>query len=150
MVLATIYLIVVGEEAYVGSTTQSLNCRISTHMSKSNTYGHRKLYNAIENIGGWENVDIVILQEYESTCKNNILLCEKMWIQNLNTTLNTYTPYQTHEERLIQNQNYENNNREMRIQKNRKWRKNNIEKERERDRNRNEYKRKLYHQKNRG
>ena len=131
MVLATIYLIVVGEEAYVGSTTR-LNRRISAHIYDFKKHINRKLYNAIENIGGWENVDIIILQEMENTCKNDMLSSEKMWINRLNTTLNVISPCNTQEEKIIYSH---------------KWRKNNIENYRKYQR---EYQRELYHQKNRG
>jgi predicted GIY-YIG superfamily endonuclease len=61
---------------YIGSTTTSLNRRLNTHKASSNRdlCKNYKIYKHINQLG-WNNVKILLLQEYP--CKTKTELCKK-------------------------------------------------------------------------
>lgn len=79
---------------YIGSTKQSLNKRLSSHKSLSKKI-ENKLYNYINNIG-WDNVKIILLEEFNFINRKELLLKETNYINHFihdTLCLNTSIPY---------------------------------------------------------
>ena len=90
-----IYMLDVDGDVYVGSTIEPLNIRFSGH-TKGNEKRSRpqsKLYEAIIKRGGWEGVEMELLENYP--CQNKFLLGvrETKWMNILNSTLNIKKAY---------------------------------------------------------
>ena len=88
--------------SYVGSTT-SFTDRKRQHKSSCN--GRHKdclKYKVINENGGWENWDMVPLEEFP--CENNIQarIREQYWINELQSGMNSWRAYRTEEERITQ------------------------------------------------
>jgi len=119
-------------EIYIGST---LNQYRRKHEHKSNCNNpNRKMYNYyvyqfIRENGGFENWDIVILEEYPTENKNELVWKEREYIELLQPALNSVKrPVITTEENREANRKYREENPEKYREKNRKWRENNKEK----------------------
>lgn len=100
---------------YIGSTTGKYFClRKGSHTRPSNMKNERqpKLYGFIHSNGGWENYQFVILKQFESIEKKELLTIEKQFIQEKKPECNTSKPIETYEEL-----------KERRKLKSRKWRK---------------------------
>lgn len=103
-----IYLYDVDGEMYVGSTIQSLDDRDMGH--RLNTERNRKkgalLYIAITKRGGWDGVDIQLIENYP--CRNKWFLTrrEDIWAQILKTSLNTYRPSRNSYDYQQENKDY--------------------------------------------
>jgi hypothetical protein len=82
-------------ECYVGSTT-NLTKRRYTHKFRCNTETDRGyniyVYKFIREMGGWNNWDMVMIEEY--ACDNKMKLCkqERYWIETLKASLNSHNP----------------------------------------------------------
>ena len=57
-----IYKLIVGDDYYIGSTTEGLQRRITTHYKGANASPERRLYKAIEDLGGWKDVKCEVLE----------------------------------------------------------------------------------------
>ncbi len=88
-------------DEYVGSTT-SLRHRKGQHKQSTEKEGnakyHRKVYQFIRDNGGWNNWDMIMLEEYP--CENKLQLekRERYYIEQLRTTLNMCVPTRTDKE----------------------------------------------------
>jgi len=78
-----------------------------------------KLYQCIRDNGGFENWDMVEVEKYEATDKQDLHKRERYWIETLKSSLNRVIPtqgrkehYQVHKERIndISRQYYVTNN----------------------------------------
>ena len=122
-------------EIYIGST---LNQYRRKHEHKSNCNNpNRKMYNYyvyqfIRENGGFENWDIVILEEYPTENKNELVWKEREYIELLQPALNSVKrPVITTEENREANRKYREENPEKYREKNRRWCEENSEKLRE-------------------
>ena len=67
---------------YVGSAVRSLNQTNST-MKFESTRANLPFYSFVRGLGGWEHVEIEVLQMYPETTKTELRLREKEWAQRL-------------------------------------------------------------------
>lgn len=85
-----IYMIDVDGEHYVGSTIKDINTRFKQHIHDTlkRNRPQSKLYDLIKIRGGWEDVNIYLLEHYP--CNNKFLLQvrETRWMNVLQSTLN--------------------------------------------------------------
>jgi hypothetical protein len=124
-------------DVYVGHTTNFTN-RKRQHKAKSNTdKSTLNLYIQINLNGGFNNWDMIMIEEYPC---NNLLEArqrERYWYETLNATLNSVIPYTTKEEGkittynqqhtwyeinktrvlVLRKNNYENNKEKIKIQR---------------------------------
>ena len=93
------------KDCYVGHTT-NFRQRKSLHKSICNNqnskYYNNYKYKFIRENGGWENWDMVPLEEFP--CENNIQarIREQYWINELQSGMNSWRAYRTEEERITQ------------------------------------------------
>jgi hypothetical protein len=88
-------------DIYIGHTTEFTK-RKNSHKSDCNLNQKIKVYEFIRENGGWENWNMVQIEEYP--CKNNreAESREAYWMKELNSTLNSRNSYRTLEERREQ------------------------------------------------
>ena len=83
---------------YIGSTTSELRKRLREHKTNnSNT----SVYNHINSIG-WNNVKIILIENFECNNRDELRMYENEYIQNNildPLCLNTYNAYQSEEQR---------------------------------------------------
>ena len=108
------------EILYVGSTCDTLPKRLGGHKKTSKRYPNRKVYKNIMEIGGWDNVKIVLIEKYPCDEKIDLLKRERYWIENCNS-FNVEIPSRSDEE-------YRNDNKEKIKQRSRQYRLQNKEK----------------------
>lgn len=96
----------VDTEIYVGSTCTSLSKRIYKHKSDAKEQTDRRVYAHLNPIG-WDNVDIILIEEYPCQNKMELERRERHWIETLKASLNTYLPTRSHKE-------YDEDNKEKR------------------------------------
>jgi len=127
------------EEIYIGSTT-NMRKRKSNHKTdchNENTF-YKKYncykYEFIRNNGGFENWDMIMIEEYNCNSKRELEKRERYWIDELKPVLNTVKkPYITieeqKEERKTKNydKKYYEKNKETFNEYNKNYRENNIE-----------------------
>ena len=91
---------------YIGHTTNWIK-RKSNHKSNCNNSNLKEydyfVYQFIRENGGWDNFDMILIEEYE--CENRLQAeqRERYWIETLKAELNTHIPSRT------QNEYYETN-----------------------------------------
>ena len=88
-------------EIYIGSTTNKYR-RKQQHKSTCNNL-NGKMYNIfvyqfIREHGGFSNWDMVIIEEFNATDKNDLHKQERHWIETLKSTLNKHIPTRTKNE----------------------------------------------------
>jgi len=96
---AKIYRLVnsVDSEEYVGSTCGKLSKRKSDHKTDAKRKPSRRVYQHLNEVG-WDNVDIVLVEEYPCENKNQLERRERHWIETLKPSLNMYVPTRTLQE----------------------------------------------------
>jgi hypothetical protein len=78
---------------YIGSTTNFIQ-RSSLHKTSCEKYKTDiKLYSIIRIHGGWNNWKIVILEEFPCQSRQQLLIREQYWINNLHPRLNSMNAY---------------------------------------------------------
>jgi hypothetical protein len=100
-----IYKIIVkdsGAVLYVGSSTNFIQrkCRHKNNVTNEKSKDHNfKVYQDIRNLGGWDFVDMIMVEEY-SDCENNLqrLKREREWIETLIPQSNILRPTITTDE----------------------------------------------------
>ena len=97
-------------DCYVGSTTNFYR-RKQQHKFDCNNE-NRKIYNQykyqfIRSNGGFENWSMIIIENYACENKRQLEKRERYFIELLNTTLNSYTPFLTEEEKKEQKKEYD-------------------------------------------
>ena len=135
-------------EFYVGSTLNQYK-RKNAHKSvcnNPNRSGYNiRLYQFIRDNGGFDNWDLVVLEEYPAENKNELTWKEREWIELLKPVLNSIRPIATTEEnrekRRESKKIYCENNREQISEINKIYHENNREQISER--------KKIYHENNR-
>lgn len=112
-----IYKLVNGidDALYIGSTCSPLPKRLYEHKMKSKRKPEWRVY-AHLNMVGWDNVQIVLIQELSCNNKMELLRQERKWIEELMPALNKYIPCRTHEEhklvKAVQDKTYRENNKD--------------------------------------
>ncbi len=89
-------------ESYVGSTVNSTSRKSGHHnacINKNNKSYNFRLYKFIRDNGGWENWEMIILEEYPE-CVSRIQkhIRERQVAERVNATLNTKKAYLSEEE----------------------------------------------------
>ena len=92
------------EEIYIGSTTNK-KTRKGTHKSdckniNKKSYNNYK-YQFIRDNGGFENWDMIMIEEYSCNSKNELEKRERYWCDELKPILNSIRPQVTIEENKI-------------------------------------------------
>jgi hypothetical protein len=100
-----IYKIDVDGKLYVGHNIQPFRVGFNSHKkdSKKRPDGIPKLYSAIKERGGWDGLQMELVENYP--CKNidELKSRERHWIRQLQSELNTYIPLRTEKERYYEN-----------------------------------------------
>lgn len=80
------------KDVYVGSTT-NFRVRKNNHKQRCTSRVDIKLYDFISKNGGWENFEMIPIEEYKD-CKNKLQsrIREREWYEKLNSTLNSCYP----------------------------------------------------------
>jgi len=100
-----IYKIVnnIDDEIYVGSTCNPLYKRKGGHKSNGiNKYSQQFNYKHWNRIG-WDNIDIVLIENYPCASKDELHRRERYWIENLKPSLNKRVPTRTMNEYYYDN-----------------------------------------------
>jgi group I intron endonuclease len=113
----------VDNEVYVGSTCLSLAKRLYAHKQKAKQDIERRVYKHLNEIG-FENVSIVLVEEFPCENKMQLERRERHWIDELKPTLNKRIPTRTDKE-------YRADNAEKQRERQKKYRAENAEKVRE-------------------
>ena len=92
----------VDDKIYVGATCGTLRLRKSRHKSKSKFCPDRTVYKHFNEIG-WENVNIILIEEIKCESKMELSRRERHWIDELKPDLNLVVPLRTMEEYYIDN-----------------------------------------------
>lgn len=85
----------IDDDIYVGGTAKKyLNSRLSSHICESRKEQNlnRKVYKHIQQIGGWNHVQIVLLEEYPCNNRVELRARERHWIETLKASLNSEIP----------------------------------------------------------
>lgn len=88
---------------YIGSTTGKYFClRKCEHTRPSTTKSGRqpKLYNYIQENGGWKKFNFNIIQYFDTIDKKELLILEKQFINKKTPLANSIKPIETYEEYL--------------------------------------------------
>lgn len=115
---------------YIGSTSKTLNDRLSAHKYSSRNQ-KTKLYNHINKLG-WENVSISLIEEINIRDNTDLLKKEIEHIKNnysekcLNSD-NIYSKEQVKENKLLSNRKYYKNKKNIIKEKNKEYKINNKE-----------------------
>lgn len=92
-------------DEYIGSTTNKYK-RKQHHKTSCNNENSKKfnypVYQFIRENGGFENWDLIILEEYSCENKNQLLMKEREWIELRRPSLNCNRSFITKEERKEQ------------------------------------------------
>ena len=91
------------KDIYIGSTSQLLCKRKSAHKNSCNDeYNSKKynlkVYNFIRDNGGFNNWDLILLDNVPCNNKEELHSIERTYIDNLKPTLNTQIPLRTKKE----------------------------------------------------
>jgi len=115
-------------DVYVGHTTDftKRKCQHKSHChnEKTKMYNY-DVYKFIRDNGGFENWNMVMIEEYPCENKLQAERKEREYIENLNATLNRHIPTRTHEE-------YREQYKEQLREKSKKYREENAEEIKER------------------
>ena len=95
----------VDDKIYVGSTCNLLRVRKNQHKIKSKRDPNRRIYNHLNQVG-WENVEIVLIENYECKSKEDLNKRERYWIDELKPNLNIQIPTRTPKEWYEENKEY--------------------------------------------
>lgn len=84
-------------EIYVGSTCLPLHKRLYTHKKKAKEKPDRNVYQHLNEIG-FDNVQIILIENYACDSKEVLLARERHWIDTLMPSLNQNLPLRTNKE----------------------------------------------------
>ena len=91
---------------YVGSTTD-FTIRKYCHKSRSNNengkFYNMKFYQTINDNGGWDNWSMIEIEKYSCKDKRELEARERYWFELLNADLNSYSPFETEDEKKEKN-----------------------------------------------
>ena len=111
-------------ECYVGSTLDFKN-RKQKHKqcccNENNPHHHYNVYQFIKSNGGWDNWDMIQLEQYEAKDKRDLEGRERFYIETLKSSLNKVIPTRTRKE-------FYNENKENILKQNKQYNEKNAEK----------------------
>lgn len=81
----------VDDQFYVGSTCMPLAKRKSDHKSRAKQRPDSHVYKHLNTVG-WDNVKIILIEEYKCENKMELEKRERYWIEELEAPLNTNIP----------------------------------------------------------
>jgi group I intron endonuclease len=84
---------------YIGSTN-NFKMRKKYHITNSKKK-NCKLYQTIRENGGWKNWTMELIEEYPCTCRDELVIRERYWYDELKPTLNINRPYRSDEEEKV-------------------------------------------------
>jgi len=102
-------------DCYIGHTTNFIK-RKAKHKNACNNENHThynyRIYNFIRDNGGWDNWDMVMIEQIK--CDNLLEACkiERNYLEEYKANLNVNLPMRTHEELKEYQKEYRNNNNE--------------------------------------
>jgi predicted GIY-YIG superfamily endonuclease len=98
------------EDIYIGSTT-NMKVRKGHHKSLCNNQIYKTYnYQFIRENGGFENWDMIMIEEYSCNSKKELEKRERYWIDELKPSLNSIRPYISKEElKKLKKKHIENN-----------------------------------------
>lgn len=102
-------------DIYIGSTTNFIQ-RKYKHKSLCCKKDNRKIYQFINNNGGWNNWSMIEIEKYPCKDKRELELRERYWYELLNTTLNATPPFKTENEKKQLDKDYQKKKREIKKQ----------------------------------
>jgi hypothetical protein len=99
---AKIYKLVntVTNQEYVGCTTTTLTKRKTKHKCAARGDYRRKLHAHLNSVG-WENVSIVLVEDYKCGNRDELNARVHYWVRLLKPALNTVVPTRTTKQRVI-------------------------------------------------
>jgi predicted GIY-YIG superfamily endonuclease len=124
------------KDIYIGSTT-NFRQRKRQHKCRCNTQNHQsKLYQFIRENGGFDNWDMIMIEQINCENRLELLRKEREWLEKLGGTLNTEIPSRTQKERIDTNKKeysksqkeWYKNNKEIVIKKVKEYRETNKDK----------------------
>lgn len=119
---------------YIGST-KAFRQRKALHKSKVNNQNDVKLYKIIRENGGWDNWNMVIIEECKDFTFIQARIKEEEWREKLKANMNTLRCYITEEQHKQYNRDfskkYREENKEQVKEYNKKYKEENKEKEKE-------------------
>jgi hypothetical protein len=98
-------------DSYIGST-KHWNARKIAHKHNCTVNFQYRLYNFINNNGGWDNFEYKLLFETPYITKEEAHVLEKQYIQNYKCTLNINKPVRTKEEIKEYTKEYQQRNKD--------------------------------------
>lgn len=119
-------------ETYVGSSRQNIKTRVKKHKSNCHnvklvSYNY-KVYQHIRETGGFNNWQCTVLEVCDNITKRTAREIERNYMEELNSSLNTYRPYRTDNEvkeyKIMANKHFLEKNKDYFIN----YRLNNMEK----------------------
>jgi len=120
------------ELVYVGTTANFYNRRTRHRQSCNNPNGkgyNQKIYVIIRENGGWDNFNMIIIDECKQITLTKSRQLEEEWRIKLNANLNSYKCFQTKEDFLeLYKKKYYENNKEVISEKSKIYYENNKEK----------------------
>lgn len=84
----------VDNEFYVGSTCQSLAKRKGEHKNEAKYKPNRRVFLHLNQVG-WDNVHIVLIENYPCNSIEELKARERFWIEEMNASLNKLVPLRT-------------------------------------------------------
>jgi hypothetical protein len=87
----------VDDKIYIGSTCNRLSHRKNLHKGHSKRKPNRVVYKHLNSIG-WENVDIILVENFNCKSKNELHARERHYIDLLKPSLNRVIPLRTLQE----------------------------------------------------
>lgn len=101
-----IYRIPVGDDEYIGSTTQSLSQRLNCH-KKASKKSNSKLYQTIRSLASeLDGIKLYLLENYPCNSKEELEARERHWIEERKPSLNKNIPTRTRAEYRADNQEH--------------------------------------------
>jgi len=107
-------------DIYVGSTTNFANRKYGhkTSCNTSTTPNHNlNVYKFIRTNGGWNNWSMLQIENIKCKDKREALIREKYWIEILKPKLNINNPYTSVEEKVVQKNDWYEDNKDYILEK---------------------------------
>lgn len=92
------YRITAGDYTYIGHT-MDFTQRKTQHKSACKTE-ESKVYQMIREVGGWDNCEMVPIEEYDCEGQLQARIREEYWRREYNANMNLRRAYRTEEERI--------------------------------------------------
>jgi len=96
-------------DLYVGSTTDLIKRRCAHKSACTNKSGKNynlHVYQFIRDHGGWDNWEVVKVQDVDCACREDLIKTERAYMERLGATLNKNVPGRSREEWYEVNKDY--------------------------------------------